>query len=369
MRRRPHSDDAGDQATGIDFNPVVDRIRVVNAANENFRINPNNGSLAGNDTDLTFTAPATGPITAVAYDRNVAPGPPGTIAPPGTLTTLYGIDVGADRLVTIGGVSGQNPGGPNGGVVSAAGSLGVAVDDASDAGFDIAANGSAFASLTVSAQPGLYRVNLAGGTATLMGTLPVEVRSMTIIGPDNCPGVAGDDQADLDVDGQGDACDDDIDGDGVSNGAEQARGTDPRNPDSDSDGVRDGADPCPVEKGSGGKGCDRRAPTIRIRKTPKKLTFKRFFHGVVSRIAVGERASLDVVLLASAGSASAAKAGDLVLAEKHLKRSRKTRTVKLKPKRSLFGRTFLPITVRLRVTATDAAGNRRTVTRKIKVTG
>ena len=58
-----------------------------------------------------------------------------------------------------------------------------------------------------------------------------------------------------------------------------------------------------------------------------------------------------------------------MLAEKHLKRSRKTRTVKLKPKRSLFGRAFLPIKVRLRVTATDAAGNSRTVTRKIKVAG
>ena len=58
-----------------------------------------------------------------------------------------------------------------------------------------------------------------------------------------------------------------------------------------------------------------------------------------------------------------------MLAEKHLKRSRKTRTVKLKPKRSLFGRALLPITVRLRVTATDAAGNSRTVTRKIKVAG
>ena len=66
-----------------------------------------------------------------------------------------------------------------------------------------------------------------------------------------------------------------------------------------------------------------------------------------------------MTLLATINSASAAKAGDLVLAEKHLKRSRKTRTVKLKPKRSLFGRTFLPITVRLRVgSATDAAGNR-----------
>jgi hypothetical protein len=360
---------AADVPTGADFNPVVDRLRVVNQGNENFRINPNNGTLAGDDVNLTYTAPATGPITAVAYDRNIAPGPPGTIAPPGTLTTLYGIDVGADRLVTIGGVGAEAPGGPNGGTVRAEGALGVAVDGASDAGFDIAANGSAFASLTVGGQPGLYRVNLAGGTATLIGALPTEVRSMTITGSDNCPGVAGDDQADLDEDGQGDACDDDIDGDGVANAAETARGTNARDPDSDKDGVRDGADACPTQKGTAPRGCDRRAPTIRLRKTAKKLTFKRFFDGVRSRISVSEAASLDVTLLRSLKSAGAAKAGDLVLAEKHLKRSRKTRSVKLKPKRSLFGRAVLPTTVRLRVTATDAAGNRRTVTRKIKVAG
>ena len=241
--------------------------------------------------------------------------------------------------------------------------------DGKSDGFDIAANGSAFASLTVGGQPGLYRVNLAGGTATLMGVLPSEVRSLTITGPDNCPGVAGADQADLDADGQGDACDDDIDGDGVSNAAEGARGTDPRSPDSDADGVADGADACPTQKGSAPSGCDRRAPKVTLRKTAKKLTFKRFFKGVRSRIRVNEAASLDVALLASLNSASAAKAGDLVLAEKHLKRSRKTRSVKLKPKRSLFGRAHLPITVRLRVTATDAAGNRRTVTKKIRVSG
>ena len=67
---------AGDVATGADFNPVVDRLRVVNAGNENFRVNPNNAALAGDDVNLTFSAPATGPITAVAYDRNIAPGPP-----------------------------------------------------------------------------------------------------------------------------------------------------------------------------------------------------------------------------------------------------------------------------------------------------
>jgi hypothetical protein len=359
---------AADTPTGADFNPVVDRLRVVNAGNENFRINPTNATLSGNDTDLTFTAPATGPVTAVAYDRNVAPGPPGTLAPPGTLTTLYGIDVGADRLVTIGGI-GADGGSPNGGAVRSAGQLGAAVDDVSDAGFDIAANGSAFASLTVSGQAGLYRINLAGGTATLIGALPAEVRELTITGPDNCPGVAGDDQADLDADGQGDACDDDIDGDGVSNSAETARGTDPRTADSDGDGVNDGADVCPTQKGTAPTGCDKTAPKITFKKTPKTLTFKRFFHGVTTRIAVGEASSLDIALLASQSSARAAKAGDLVLAERHMKRSGKTRRVKLKPKRSLFGRTVLPIKVRLRVTATDAAGNQRTKTKTIRVAG
>ena len=181
--------------------------------------------------------------------------------------------------------------------------------------------------------------------------------------------MAGDNQADLDADGLGDACDDDIDGDGVSNAAEQARGTNPGKADSDGDGVADGADACPKTKGSAPRGCDTRAPKITFRKTAKKLTFKRFFHGVTTRISVGEAARLDVSLLIGLSSASAAKAGDLVLAEKHLKRSRKTRTVRLKPKRSLFGRTALPITVRLTVTATDASGNRRTKTKKIRVSG
>ena len=360
---------AGDSPTGADFNPVVDRLRVVNAGNENFRINPNNGALSGDDVNLTYNAPATGPVTAVAHDRNVAPGPPGTIAPPGTLTTLYGIDVGADRLVTIGGVGAESPGGPNGGTVRAEGTLGVAVDNASDAGFDIAANGFAFASLTVSGQPGLYDVNLAGGTATLIGALPAEVRALTVTGPDNCPDVAGDDQADLDGDGQGDACDSDVDGDGVDNTAEAARGTDPRNPDSDGDGVRDGADLCPRFLARTANGCDELAPRITFTKTPRRITRKRLFKGVRSRIAVNEAASLDVALLGRARSVRVARVGDVVLAERHLARSARTRTVTLKPKRRRLLATRARFSVRLRVTATDAAGNRRTKTKTIRVRG
>ena len=302
---------AADTPTGVDFNPIVDRLRVVNANNESFRINPTNGALAGDDVNLTYSAPTTGPVTAVAYDRNVAPGPPGTPAPPGARTTLYGLDVGADRLVTIGGIGAETPGGPNGGTVAGAGALGVAVDNTSDAGFDIAANGSAFASLTVAGQPGLYRVNLAGGTATLIGALPAQIRALTVTGPDNCPGVAGDNQSDVDGDGLGDACD-----------------------------------------------SDELAPTFTFTKVARRITLKRFLkRGVSARITPSEFVTLEVALLARARGARIARAGDLVLAERKFGLSAAARTVRLKPRRKLVGaaRRFA---VRLRVIATDSAGNR-----------
>ena len=338
---------ASDSPTGMDFNPVVDRMRVVNRDNENFRINPNNGALSGDDVNLTYTVPATGPVTAVAYDRNIAPGPPGTVAPPGTLTTLYGIDVGADRLVTSGGVNAETPGGPNGGSVRSEGILGVAVDNDSDAGFDIAANGSAFASLLVGGQAGLYRVNLAGGSATLIGALPTQVRALTITGPDNCPGVAGDNQADQDGDGQGDACDADIDGDGVLNGV----------------------DACPTTAAAGGCPAtppDETAATLTIARVARTLTRRSFLRGVTGRITPNEPVSMEVALLARARSAGLARPGDVVLAERNFAMSANRRSFRLRPNRRLVGRKRR-LTVRLRIVATDAARNRRTVTRTIRV--
>ena len=144
---------------GFDFNPVVDRLRVINSAGENLRVNPDTGALAGTDTNFTFIAPATGPVIDVAYDQN------GSDA---TTTTLFGIDSGSDRLVRIGGVNGVPS--PNTGVVTAVGALGV---NATAVGaFDIQnQTGTAYAALQVGATTSLYTVNLTSGAATLVSTL------------------------------------------------------------------------------------------------------------------------------------------------------------------------------------------------------
>ena len=63
----------GGTAYGMDFNPTVDRVRVVNNNDTNLRINPFNGTVAGTDTPLN---PAGGDVAAVAYDRINIPQPP-----------------------------------------------------------------------------------------------------------------------------------------------------------------------------------------------------------------------------------------------------------------------------------------------------
>jgi Domain of unknown function (DUF4394) len=165
----------GDVPAGWDFNPVVDRARLVNTNDENARINPFNGVLAANDTDITPAATTT--LIGAAYDRN---------ADGATATTLFAIDRNDSELVRIGGVDGAPS--PNGGVATAVGPLGVALGPASDAGFDIAPDGTALAALTAAADnlTRLYAINLATGTATAIGLIgngTTEVRSLAVVPP------------------------------------------------------------------------------------------------------------------------------------------------------------------------------------------
>ena len=153
---------------GMDFNPIVDRIRIVNTAGENLRVNPNTGLLAGTDTNLSAAG-----IDAVAYT-----GSGGGV----TTTTLYAIDFATNNLATIGTLNGVVS--PNGGVVNDIGALGFAAD-AQPQSFDIDATGAARISQSVGGVYGLYDVNLATGAATSVGAIgagATQIRGLTSLG-------------------------------------------------------------------------------------------------------------------------------------------------------------------------------------------
>ena len=79
------------QRFGVDFNPTVDRLRLVSEANQNLRINPNAAPPAAIvDGMLTLYGSSTVDIGAVAYTNSRAGA---------TTTTLYGIDAATDSLV------------------------------------------------------------------------------------------------------------------------------------------------------------------------------------------------------------------------------------------------------------------------------
>ena len=143
---------------GVDFNPVADLLRVVNAAADNLRVVPSaRTDLAVGDT-FTDTAlnPGSPGVTAAAYTNSFA----GT-----TSTSLYVIDPSDDMLYVQGGLGGTPS--PNTGALSAVGGLGI--DACCDLGFDIVGghNGLALAAIQTSgAQSEVYVIQLGTGLAT-----------------------------------------------------------------------------------------------------------------------------------------------------------------------------------------------------------
>ena len=144
---------------GFDFNPTVDRIRITSDADQDLRVNPNDGSLSANDANLTYAATDANAgqnpnVVGSAYTNSFSTA---------TATVLYDIDSALDVLVI------QNP--PNNGVLNTVGALGVNTSD--NVGFDISgASGVAYASLTVGGTTNLYSINLVTGAATPAGASP-----------------------------------------------------------------------------------------------------------------------------------------------------------------------------------------------------
>lgn len=146
-------------AFGIDFNPTVDRLRMVSDADQNLRINVDTGAAIV-DGDLAY---ATGdPYEGM--DPNVAGSAYTNSVRGATTTTLYGIDSSLNTLVR------QAP--PNAGVLNTVGALGVVTSDL--VGFDISGlSGIAYASLTApnAGFSNLYTINLGTGAATFVGRI------------------------------------------------------------------------------------------------------------------------------------------------------------------------------------------------------
>lgn len=175
---------------GFDFNPAVDRIRVVTATGLNFRLNPiTGGPVDSNAPNLDDginpdgsingqPAGSTG-VTAAAYTNSFG-------QPTGGATTQYVIDADSDTLFI------QNP--PNNGTLTMPQLItlnGNRLDFSEANGFDIPATvrvitsaspatGLGFAALTVGSSTRLYSIDLSNGRATDLGALPAAVSGLTV---------------------------------------------------------------------------------------------------------------------------------------------------------------------------------------------
>jgi hypothetical protein len=156
---------------GVDFNPAANRLRIVSDTGQNLR---HDVGLATGGTTADAPLSATG-VAAAAYTNNDLT----AMSPPNTATTLFDLNPASDELVI------QSP--PNDGSLAATGQLGV--DAGAAAGFDVytvpGADGRAednvgLAVLSVSGVPGLYRIELLTGEASLLGPLGDTVVDLAI---------------------------------------------------------------------------------------------------------------------------------------------------------------------------------------------
>ena len=157
----------GTGSIGFDFNPTVDRIRVVGANGKNYRLHPVTGAIAATDLDLNYAAGdinagQTPSVGAVAYTNSYI----GSES-----TTLFDYDEARNVLVS------QVP--PNNGTLNTIGLSGILINSSNRSiDMDIyfnAATGTNTAYLSAntlaSNNDNLYTVNTATGTATLVGAI------------------------------------------------------------------------------------------------------------------------------------------------------------------------------------------------------
>ena len=157
------------QASGFDFNPVADKIRIHTDVDQDLRLDPLTGKVVGVDGTLAFAptdanAGQSPNLVGTAYTNSVTPAP--------TTTMLYAIDSTRNLLTRL-----PNP---NDGMIETVGPLGVDAD--AMAGFDIGKDGVALAALHVGTETALYTVDLTTGAATKLAAIahPIALTSIAV---------------------------------------------------------------------------------------------------------------------------------------------------------------------------------------------
>jgi uncharacterized protein DUF4394 len=140
---------------GVDFNPMVDRIRVTSDANQNIRLHPDDANVVGADADLNPGDPTVvgSAYTGSSFSAGLA-----------SSTVLYALDALDDAIYV------QSP--PNNGTLTMPQQLDINVRG--DSGFDIAGrNNVGYVATASDRRPGaeLHRVNVQTGDSVKLGRI------------------------------------------------------------------------------------------------------------------------------------------------------------------------------------------------------
>lgn len=163
---------------GIDFNPTVDRLRVVSSGGLSMRLHPDTGAMIDGNPALDGVQPD-GALAYVAGDVNAGKAP-GVVSAAYTynkidakITTNYALDATYGTLVMQGSMEGATPVvSPNTGQLRTVGPLGAGAFK--NAAFDIAdVSGAAFAALTPAgaSTSRWVQIDLKTGAAKVIGTI------------------------------------------------------------------------------------------------------------------------------------------------------------------------------------------------------
>ncbi|HEX7898012.1 MAG TPA: DUF4394 domain-containing protein [Planctomycetota bacterium] len=144
---------------GMDFNPTVDRLRIVSDADENVRVNADTGALVQVDTPLSPASDA----LAIAYTNNFSGA---------TVTSLFLMDAATSSLYRL-----DNP---NTGALTLVGAYGAGTDQA---GFDISADNVALVARSGGGFPSVFRIDLFSGVASGLFNIDTNfaVRGLAIV--------------------------------------------------------------------------------------------------------------------------------------------------------------------------------------------